>query len=304
MQRAPPMAPDNFCALILTHGRPDRVVTHAKLRQKGYTGPIFLVVDDEDTRVDDYILRYGAESVVVICKREIAERCDEGDNSHDRRSVLYARNASFEIARSRGFRYFVQLDDDYREFGYRFDSNGFYRKKSSQSLDEMFESVRRYLSSSPFAAIALGQGGDYMGGADATYNRSICTARKAMNTFFCDSERPFQFVGRLNDDVNTYTVLQRAGLPFLTLMNLYIEQGKTQANEGGLTDLYLDSGTYVKSFYTVMYAPSATRINLMGQVDRRLHHRLNWNAVAPKILPESARKSPRSAPTLPAHKGP
>lgn len=39
---------DDFCAFILTHGRPGKVLTYRTLRRAGYTGKIFIVVDDED----------------------------------------------------------------------------------------------------------------------------------------------------------------------------------------------------------------------------------------------------------------
>ncbi|MEW3551668.1 hypothetical protein MZV21_26770 [Escherichia coli] len=37
---------DDFCAFILTHGRPDKVLTYRTLRRAGYTGKIFIVVDE------------------------------------------------------------------------------------------------------------------------------------------------------------------------------------------------------------------------------------------------------------------
>lgn len=49
-----------------------------------------------------------------------------------------------------------------------------------------------------------------------------------------------------------------------------------------MTDLYLDSdsGTCIKSFYTVMYCPSSVQIGEL--VDHRsphprLHHKINWS---------------------------
>ena len=105
-----------------------------------------------------------------------------------------------------------------------------------------------------------------------------------MNTFICDVDRPFQFSGRINEDVNTYTALQRRGGLFLTIMSAQVTQKQTQSNSGGMTDLYLDSGTYVKSFYSVMYAPSCVKVSDMGDTHRRIHHAVNWNAAAPKII--------------------
>ena len=41
---------DNFVALILSHGRPDRVYTYKSLQKAGYTGPVYIVIDNEDDR--------------------------------------------------------------------------------------------------------------------------------------------------------------------------------------------------------------------------------------------------------------
>ena len=48
-------------------------------------------------------------------KLEISKKFDEFDNFDDRRAIVYARNASFEIAKKLGLKYFLQLDDDYEE---------------------------------------------------------------------------------------------------------------------------------------------------------------------------------------------
>jgi len=46
------MRHDSFAALILTHGRPDNVITERTLRRQGYTGRIVFVLDDEDKTAD------------------------------------------------------------------------------------------------------------------------------------------------------------------------------------------------------------------------------------------------------------
>jgi hypothetical protein len=117
--------------------------------------------------------------------------------------------------------------------------------------------------------------------------------RKAMNTFFCCTERPFKFVGRINEDVNTYTNLASRGGLFLTVPNIAIQQKQTQSNAGGMTDIYLDSGTYVKSFYSVIFSPSCVSVRVMGVVNKRLHHQVSWANAVPVILDESHRKASR-----------
>lgn len=281
---------DDFAALILTHGRPNNVVTYEKLRQCGYTGRIVIVIDDEDKTADQYHARYGDE-VEVFCKLDIAKKIDEADNFKDRRAIVYARNAAFDIAERIGVRYFIQLDDDYTRFSYRFDKNARYEDKATTRLDDVFAAFLKFYKATPFASIAFAQGGDHLGGGAGTYAKQIRTKRKAMNSFFCDTQRRFQFDGRINEDVNTYTTKQRAGLPFLTVLGFSLEQKQTQSNAGGMTDLYLDGGTHIKTFYSVMMAPSCVKEYAMGAVHKRIHHRVNWSAAAPVIIRETHRKA-------------
>ena len=62
-------------------------------------------------------------------------------------------------------------------------------------------------------------------------------------------------------------------------------------HSGGMSDAYLDSGTFVKSFYTVMYAPSCSIVSPMGAVNPRLHHKITWRHAVPKILQENLKKN-------------
>lgn len=293
---------NDFCVFILTHGRPDRIFTLKALESHGYTGKVFLVVDDEDKTRDDYIRRYG-DRVLTFSKKEEAAATDDGDNFPGMRGVIYARNASFDLARKVGCRYFVQLDDDYSGFYYRFDGSGFYGNWKLEPLDWLFSAFVNYLAATPFASIALSQGGDHIGGGES--KRVNGTKRKAMNSFFCDVDRPFKFLGRINEDTTTYVCEQRRGLLFLTVMAAQLNQKATQTNTSGMTDLYLDYGTYVKSFYSVMYAPSAVKITAMGdnriegRGHKRLHHLVDYNAAAPCIIRERHRKASLDGKTRP-----
>ncbi len=276
---------EDFAALILSHGRPDRIRTLEALKAFGYTGRYYIVVDDEDPRLSQYQDNFG-DRLLVFSKEAVAANVDAGDNFPGRTSPLWARNASFELAHSVGCRYFVQLDDDYYWFGIRSKRN-----MGIRNLDAIFEAFVQFLTLEGVATIALAQGGDHIGGFDGR----IRLKRKAMNSFFCDVEKPFDFVGRLNDDVNTYVVHGHRGELLFTLTNVQLDQKDTQSNPGGLTEAYLDFGTYVKSFYTVMYAPHCATITSMGVNHKRLHHRIDWNAAVPCILAEHHKKEPRAA---------
>ncbi|HHX9802606.1 TPA: hypothetical protein ACVTEY_000171 [Salmonella enterica subsp. enterica] len=279
---------DDFCAFILTHGRPDNVLTYKTLRRAGYTGKIYVVIDDEDKTRQQYVAEFG-DQVLVFSKTDIANRFDEADNFGDRRSIFYARNACFELAERVGCQHFIQLDDDYHEFQFRVGPNLEADYSPIRALDQVLEEMLTYYRAIPAASIAMSQGGDFLGsGGDGN---AAWLKRKAMNSFICSTDRPFKFVGRINEDVNTYTSLGRRGELFLTIGAVQLGQKQTQKNSGGMTELYLDSGTYVKSFYSVMYSPSCVKIGLMGASHKRLHHQVTWNNAAVKIIHERHKKN-------------
>ena len=281
---------DDFAVFILTHGRPNKVYTYKTLRNQNYSGRIYLLIDDEDESAREYQEKYGDE-VIVFNKTEAASLVDVGDNRPDHRGVVYARNVIFKIARDLGLKCFLELDDDYTHFAYKFRSDLTYYERKCWRLDDLFEILLDYFISIPAVTIAMAQNGDYIGGSKSGYGKELRLHRKVMNSFFCDVDREFEFMGRINEDVNAYTWLGRMGKLFLTVPNVSLCQKTTQNNSGGLTELYLDTGTYVKSFYTVLYAPSCTKISDMGDKHRRIHHRIDWNSAVPCILSEQYRKA-------------
>ena len=284
------MIEKDFVAFILTHGRPDRVHTFRSLRKSGYTGRIVIVLDNEDKTRAQYEKEFRGTEIQVFDKKAISDTFDEGDNFQDRRAIIYARNACFEIAKKLGVRYFVELDDGYGAFQYRFDASANYRPKAIKTADSVFDAMVRFLKASKCASVAMAQGGDFIGGGAGHFAKSIFLHRKAMNTFVCDAQNPFQFFGRINEDVNLYTCGGRRGILLFTVPTVSITQKQTQSNAGGMSELYLSSGTYVKSFYSVMYAPSCVKIKDMGPVHRRLHHSVKWKNAVPCIVGEELRK--------------
>lgn len=279
------MPPEDFAAFILTHGRPDNVITLKTLRHHGYTGPIYLVVDNEDLTLDDYRARY--ENVVVFDKAAVAAKTQCADNQPGHSGVvIFARNACFDIARSLGITYFIQLDDDYYDFSHRFDRHDAWKSRVVRNLDAVFEAMLRFYKETPFLTLAMVQGGDMFAG----YAKSIQMFRKAMNSFICSTDRPFAFTGRVNEDVNTYVSLGTQGFLFGSINRVCIGQEDTQRSDGGMADFYREQGTYAKSFYPVLYSPSSVRVQAMQADHPRIHHRINWNATVPKIIHESCRK--------------
>jgi hypothetical protein len=288
----------SLAAFILTHRRPHRQDTLRSLASHGWTGPVYLIVDDEDPTLAEYQALYS-DMVHTFSKSAMRGTFDVADNFGDFRGVVWARNACATIAQTLGVRFFVMLDDDYTSFRPRITSNGQYVTNSRlQSLDAIWSAMCQWMRTTNVTTIAMSQGGDWIGGGGngakknrrPWYRQNGFSVRKAMNSFIVDAEKPIQFLGRSNEDVNAYIVYGATGQLFFTMQNITLIQRQTQQNAGGMTDLYLAQGTYVKTFYTIMMAPSCVRVSAMGDTHQRIHHAITWANAVPVIVPETYRK--------------
>lgn len=275
------MKNSNFAVFILTHGRPDNVKTLSTLKKCGYTGKIYFIVDNEDKTIEQYQNNYGVENVKVFNKKEMADSIDEGNNFDNRKVIIHARNASFKIAKELGITYFLQFDDDYYYFGYRYNTGA----KIIKNLDNVFDSMLNFYKSTNIKTICFSQGGDHIGGFSG-----IKLKRKAMNSFFCSTDRPFNFLGAINEDVNTYTTLGGRGELFLTIPVFAINQKDSQTQKDGMSDIYKLQGTYIKSFTTVLMQPSNVSISIMNANNKRIHHSIKWINTTPMIIDEKYKK--------------
>ena len=284
---------DRLCVFIISHGRPDNVITLKTLHRAGYSGTFFIVCDNEDKTIEQYRQTFGEDRVLMFDKPSYAKLVDNCDNFQNRRTTTHARNACFDLAQELGYEYFLVLDDDYTDFRFCFDRKSQFVRQKAKNLTVAFDVISKLLDADErINSVCILQTGDLMGGGS---NGSLNNGhypfrkRKAMNSFFCKTSRRFWFFSRLNEDVNTYLSLGSKGGLFLTIPDMYLQQAATQKSKGGMSEAYLASGTYVKSFYSVMICPSFAKVadlKCMG----RIHHQINWGNAVPKIIDECHRK--------------
>lgn len=283
----------SFCTFIISHGRPDKVITINALRRGNYSEPLFIVCDNEDKTIDNYRARFGPEKVLVFDKRKYAAMVDNADNFQNRRTTTHARNACFDLAKERGFQYFLVLDDDYTSFSYIDKSQKNTTDIRLRNINQVIKAVFNFLDSDDrIDSICFMQSGDTIGvmtNFEKWQEIFPFSKRKAMNSFFCKTSRRFWFFSRLNEDVNTYLRLGNTGRLFMTIPQVLLQQVQTQATAGGMSEAYLASGTYVKSFYTVMIGPSYAVATVTPSM-KRLHHKISWNNAVPKIIDEAHKK--------------
>ena len=282
---------NDFALLIISHGRADHVMTVKAIHRAGYTGRWYIILDNEDNQVEKYKKNFGEEHIIIFDKLAASKTFDIMDNFEGRQVPTYARNVLHQIAKDLGLTYFLELEDDYFNFRQRYlkEDDQMLYTRYVRDMDAVIDAYIEFLDKSGAVTVAFAQTGDFLGGQDSKVYKEKIT-RKAMNCFFCRTDRPFQCFGRFNDDVNSYLDNGKRGMIFLTPRDMCMDQPQTQARAGGITENYLKYGTYVKSFYSVMIAPNCVQVALMGYVSKRIHHLIDWEKAVPKIISSDFKK--------------
>lgn len=275
----------NFCYVILSYNRANNLKTLKLLNNCNY--PIVILCGDDEPQKEEYNkLENEKIKVYYFNKVEEQKQTDDGINNNKLKAVVYARNYIWKLMQDLNYEYFCVLDDDYISLTF-LQKNEKNKKEEIKvkDWDKISNIMINFLKNTKIDCISFLQGGDLIGGTSNKLFFKRQVKKKIMNVFYCRTKTPFYFFGKINEDVNSYLVnLRNYGKIMFSLPFLKIDQTQTQKNKGGLTDIYLDVETYVKSFFSVMYCPSACKISIMGNKNKRIHHKLCIDNYAPAIL--------------------
>lgn len=275
---------NDFVITILCHCRPYDTTTVKSLRDCGYTGDIILVLDDEDETIPLYRENFPECTIEIFSKDELLKTTDIMNSNVSKSCGVYARNACFDIAKKHGYKYFCEMDDDFLIFPYRYIENDKLYRQNASNLDEVFEAYLEFLECSPhIEAVAFAEPGDFVGGIGSNLNKKKYL-RKCMGSWMMRTDSEVRFQGLMNDDCNLYYLNGHKGRVFLTFPFMMIDTPPTQAVKGGMTELYNSTGTYTKTFYSVMLCPSFVKVSMYGDRHYRIHHQTKWDNATPKII--------------------
>lgn len=278
----------DFAIFIMSYNRANNISTLRTLNKANYTGLYYIVIGDDDPQIDLYKKLYG-DKLYIFNKEEIEKNIDTYDGGGNKACILYARNYCFILAKKLKIKYFLEFDDDYIELAYRYPLDNKLKICNIREFDKIVDIFIDFLNDTNATSVAFAQHGDFIGGVQNDFIQKRIK-RKAMNSFFCKTSNFFQFYGRMNDDVNTYIGLGKIGKLFLTVCDVSLKQKHTQQNKGGMSEFYNESGTYSKSFYTIIANPSCVSIGVIGDKHSRIHHKINWNNAVPKIISSDYKK--------------
>lgn len=244
-----------FAIFILTNGRPNHQYTLEFLR-KSFNGDVFLLCDNEDKTLKEYQKNYG-EKVVVFDKNEWVSKSDPMDNFQSKKSVLYARNAVFEIAKDMGYDYFAMVDDDVTGLSFRYEKDGKLVGKAVKDFDKVSSVILEAMDNTGTDFFSFGLDKIYIGGlANGQYQKKIID--KVYCFVFCRTEQQHFYKGIMNED-EIHNILSMSVGTLVKTTTLIQIQTKPIGRDsvGGNAETYNENGyySYVRNFYPIIAFP-------------------------------------------------
>ena len=276
----------NFAIFICTHGRPYAQFTYNALRTAGFTGKIYLVVDDEDSTVP--ALQELGYDILQFCKQYYIDTVDIGRRRSDakRAAILYAKCACEDFAKELQLDAFVIADDDLTNLRYRYEEDGHLKSLKVSNLDKVVENYCEYMLESGVCMTSFGAMPLYMAGIVTP--KKIEEARIPYNILFRNTSIPFNWISEMNEDIIS-VLADKSGhyiqmLPFIKYDMKELHAGA----QGGMTANYKAMTLFQRVQTIIMYDPvSVYYIAMKTGITHAVHKELAF----PKLISSSCKKS-------------
>ena len=245
---------DNFAVFITSHESPDECKSAKSLRENGYTGKIYIVVDDLDSKLLAYDKIYD-DDLCVFPKAHYVAKLDIGMSTQNPQlaAVLYARAAVEDFAKGFGLRYFCVMDDDLVGFRVRLPINnklGTFRKFS---MDKVFESYIDYLSNTDINCLSFANDGSFIGGISAF--DKVLERRSCHTVFIRDSHKPFDWSFAVNEDYISSLRMAQTGQVMFTMPFMQRTITGMGDRDVGMSDVYKTTSDFQRAFYATIARP-------------------------------------------------
>lgn len=269
---------------IPSYHRPNDLQTVYYLKKIGYDmREVYVFIDDEADDKEEY--RWAAKEhgfkLVVFDMTEARKRYDYVHRaSVSRRSAGQARNMFQDYARKKGIQNYLVMDDDTMNFQWKIKGVYIGMAEGGQVF-RAFDEVAKFIEKHHVGLFGIPQTGDFYGGIYKNL-----WLRKVMNCSFYDTRFLYRGErGVQDDDTSMFVGILNAGL-FTGSMGdgIVLQQRQSAKSKGGLTDLYHECKLYNKAMVTPLQFPSAIYAEKQKMNGGRIHHRIEYRYLAPKLL--------------------
>ena len=271
---------------IPSYHRPNNIMTCQYFKKLGYDmSKITVFVDNESDDISEYRKacdEFGC-NLYVFDMSEARRRYDYVHRpAKSRRSAGQARNMFHDYAQAHNVDFYCVIDDDTANYQVRVMGYDNYRHVASlEDILWHMNETEQFMRSRHIGVFAWSQTGDFFNPCNINWYR-----KKVMNTTFYlhpyiyRGERGYgdddtsQFVGILNQGL--FTGSYGVGCILLQV------QSATQA--GGLTDLYNETKLLSKGILCPIQFPTAIHCERQTMNGNRLHHKIAYRYLMPKVL--------------------
>lgn len=275
----------NFSVFITSHNSPYKCISYASLRTAGYTGNIYIVIDDEDPQFDEY--DRSGNNLVVFHKQDYIDKLDIGmsKTNPQRAAVLYARAAVEDFAKQSGLKYFMVMDDDIYGFRYRIPDGCKLCSKPVEKFDTLIDNYIQFMQASNAMCLSFAHDGSFIGGVSAI--GKILERRSCHTIFLRDVSKEFEWKFAVNEDYVSSLIYANTGKLMMTLP--FVQRNISGMNDRpeGMHDLYESTTDFQRAFYNVIACPWTCTVT---EYKNKFVVRTNKNTAYPKIVSSKYRR--------------
>lgn len=277
----------NFACMIISHGRPNNIPTVSSLKKSGYSGKIYILIDDEDETIEQY--KHNYRNVIVFNKQYFIDKNDLLFNKSLRKVAVHARNAAEYIAKELDLDYYLLLDDDIVNFHYRYADNKLHSKKF-YNLDFAFDEYIKYMNNANIATIGLAHDGMFLGGNIKMFEQPQHSKNRILaNAFIRNMRYEVHWGPDMCEDFITSINENNKSNVWITLPFIGIhckKQGmKKQKSDGGNSEAYLVDGNYGVAKFAVLSLPNCYKLS-----PNMWYRCLSYDTIVPKIISQKYKK--------------
>ena len=243
---------------ICTHGRPDTQHTLHLLRKSGYTGKIYLVLDDEDETYNSYHQNFNyCDDICQFNKQFYIDKSDTGTNENQRKCILYAKNFCEDMAQDMKLDAFVIADDDILNFRFRYpEDDSLKSQKVLTTMDDVMDAYYQAMIDCNMVATGFGFTQFYFSGTESFGNENMQKYRVPYNFVFRNAKHKVDWMSWFGEDIITAVYYGRIGQLWTALPYVQQEIVALASASGGMKDTYDGNSSARLAMQNIMYLPA------------------------------------------------
>lgn len=252
----------SYTVFIISHGSPSVCKTLDVLKSMNFNSEYFIVIDDEDSSIEEYKSNYN--NLLIFEKRKYIEETETIMHPKNSCSAVYVKNFIEDYCQLNHIKAFIIIDDDMKKLRYRYLENDKLKSCDIININSIFSEYVKYMIESDIDGLCFGMHTMYMNKVLEPNRRRFMS-----NIYFRNGKRKLNWVSQIYDDLNTCVYYSNYGHVYLMLPQIQMEfepqyfqiqnMNKNNFKNGGLTDLYNGYDSFKRAFLTTIIQPSSAK---------------------------------------------